>query len=240
MLVYPSVIPRVGGGNIGEVCPNEGGVFYHCTLFGTVRAWNNKKQTIFISFIIVFKFSPLTHTHNSTACCLNGWLPLPPSLVSHWFTYTHSETQSNVVSTAQSCLNTTRLSNHTAANQPLVCWLTKTQPGSLPGQTQWIQPSFNSQDDSQWVAIVPTSKLTPCCGGDPFPICQSPPVCFPWSSMHCLIYPNKRDSTSSFVLKNHRAGPHFCQLPETIQLMPLPPVNKGRLWPLPCQLCQDC
>lgn len=55
---------------------------------------------------------------------------------SHWFTYTHSETQSNVVSTAQSCLDTTRLSNHTAANQPLVCWLTKTQPGSLPGQTQ--------------------------------------------------------------------------------------------------------
>lgn len=107
------------------------------------------------------------------------------------YIHTRSETQSNVVSTAQSCLNTTKLSNHTAANQPVVCWLTKTQPGSLPGQTQWIQPSFNSQDDSQWVAIVPTSKLTPCCGGDPFPICQSPRVCFPWSSMHCLIYPTK-------------------------------------------------
>lgn len=142
----------------------------------------------------------------------------------------------NVTSTAQSCLNPTKLSNHTAANQPLVCWLTNTQRG----KTQWIQPSFNPQGNSQWVAIVPTSRLTPCCGRDPFPICQSPPVCFPWSSIHCLIYPNKRDSTSSFALKDHRAGPHFCQHPETVQLIPLPPVNKGSLWPLPCQLHQGC
>lgn len=74
-------------------------------------------------------------------------------------------------------------------------------------------------------------QADPCCGGDPLHICQGPPVYFLWSSIHSLIYPNKRDSTSSFVLKHHRAGPHLCQHPETIQLMPVPLAYKGRLWP---------
>lgn len=107
-----------------------------------------------------------THAQKFTACASWWRAPPPPRFVCPWFTYRHAaKLKSHVVSTAQSCLNTTKLSNHTAANQPLVCWLTKTQPGSLPGQTLCIQPSFNSQDNSQWVAIVPTSRLTPYCGG---------------------------------------------------------------------------
>lgn len=90
MLVYPSVIPRVGGGNIGEVCPNEGGVFYHCTLFGTVRAWNNKKQTEFSSVLLLFLSSlhSRTHTNPLLVAWTGGSHCLPP----WWATGLHTRT----------------------------------------------------------------------------------------------------------------------------------------------------
>lgn len=153
MLVYPSVIPSVGGGNIGEVCPNEGG-----SILPTVPCLELleheiiKANRVFISFIIVFKFSPLTHTHKSTVCCSERVAPIASLLGEPRLRWSLTvrlrvmlSPQHRAVWTQPDCQIIT------AANQPLVCWLTKTQPGSLPGQTQWIQPSFNSQDDSQWV-----------------------------------------------------------------------------------------
>lgn len=142
---------------------------------------------------IVLKFLLTTEITQTLDCTSHqGGLSLLPLCLEHSGLHTYMKKDTGVRSPLQHgavCMHLN--SNPTPATQSSLCWMTKdlaipclTRPG------EYNHPLIHRLILS--VAIVPSSRLPPCCGWLSLPICQSTLVCFPWDSIHSLYLPEQK------------------------------------------------